>query len=508
MNIVLIHPFITVSNVSPGQTEPLGLAYLAGFIRNDYNVEILDLFALGIDNRVKRGNKYRIGISDEKEIVDIIKQKKPDLVGITSNFTSYAEDALEVAKIVKSNFKNIVLVLGGAHASMDAENILENNVFIDIVVRGEGEVTFKLLLDNIKENKSFESLDGLTYRDKNNAIISNPSRKMIKDINVLPYPARDLLDIEIYKKLSKQTFAFAKNTPLLSIMTSRGCPYNCIFCSTKVVWERLWRPRTPENVVDEIESLIKNYHIREVAIYDDQFIVDKKRVEKICDLIIARKLNITISIPSGVSGWLLDENLLRKMKKAGFYLLSLSIETGNEKTLKFINKKVDLKKILQVIKTCHKLGFWVMSNFIIGFPYETKEDIEETISYAYRCGVDYAVFLIAQPYAGAELYEIYAREGLLHKAGVETQTNSIISANYDSKYFTAQQIQEMRDKAAKEFLLKRFISYLHPIVFFRTIFPKLFLTKGGLRYALKIVITILTNFRTIHYHSRLFSKDK
>ncbi len=378
--------------------------------------------------------------------------------------------------------------MGGAHASMDAEDILKNNPSVDIIVRGEGELTFKLLLNCIAENRSYTSLEGIVFRD-GNIIQTNPKRKMIPDINELPYPARDLLNLEVYKKINSENLLDCKNTPVLTMMTSRGCPFDCVFCSTKVVWERKWRQTSPDRVVNEMKSMIKSYQVKEIAIYDDQFLASKKRVHEICDLIIAKKLDITINVLSGISGWLLDEDLLKKMKKAGFYKLSLSIEVGNEKTLKFIKKPVNLGKMIDIIKICHKLGFWVQSNFIIGFPFETKEDIDETIRYATKCGVDYALFLIAQPYAGAELYEIYSKENMLHKS--TGNTNSIVSANYDTKFFSAKEIQEMRDSATRDFLINKFIFYLHPVHFFKYLFPKIFFMKGGIRYAFKVFFVII-----------------
>ncbi len=492
MKVLLIHPFLTANNLNcPNQTEPLGLAYIAAYIRNDHAVEILDLYALGFNTVTKINSNYRIGLSDVDKIKKIIEQKNPDVIGIACNFTAFADDSFEVSKIIKDNFKNIPVVLGGAHASMDVENILKNNYSIDIVVRGEGEITFKALLDVLKDKGNLDTIDGISFRKPNNEIISNKKRELIKDIDALPFPARDLLDIEAYKTHNETTLPYAKSLPILTMLTSRGCPFECIFCSTKVVWGRLWRPRSVEKIVEEIEYLIKNYNIKEVAIYDDQFIVNKIRIHDLCDLIIKKGLEITISVPSGISGWLLDEELLKKMKKSGFYRFSLSIETGNENTLKFIKKRVNLREMLKVIEIANKLGFWLQSNFIIGFPFETREEIADTINYAINSGVDYAYFIIAQPYAGAEMYELYEKEGLLKKVNISGNTDTIKSANYDTKKLKAQEIQELRDKAHVLFLRKKLLSYAHPINFFKYLFPKLFFMKGGVRYAIKIFFTLL-----------------
>lgn len=492
MKMLLIHPFLTTSNLNcPSQTEPLGLAYLAAYIRNEYEVEILDLYAMGISRTTRIGNSYRFGVCDGDEIARLVADKCPDVIGITCNFTEYANDSLEVARIIKARFPGVLIVLGGAHASMDDENILRNNPAIDVVVRGEGEITLKALLDVLKRNENIKQIDGISFRGGANAIVRNPPRPFISDLDSLPFPARDLLDMNVYKKINEVTFPFAKKLPILTMMSSRGCPFNCIFCSTKVVWGRTWRPRSPESVVAEIEHLVKTYGIKEVAMYDDQFIGKKARVGEICDLLIKNKIKLSISVPSGVSGWLLDEELLVKMKKAGFYRFSLSIETGNAATSKFIKKPVDFNKLKIAIEAGNRLGFWLQSNFIIGFPYETKKEIQETINYADTCGVDYAIFLIAQPYAGAEMHALYAREGLLKRTETQATNSSITSGNYDTMTLTAGEIQNIRDRAQAQFLKKKLLSYARPSNFYKYLFPKLFHMRGGVRYAGKLLRTVL-----------------
>ena len=290
-----------------------------------------------------------------------------------------------------------------------------------------------------------------------------------------------------YLQSNRRTLFFTKQEPVATIMTSRGCPFNCIFCSTKVVWERNWRPRSPEVTVREIEMLIADYGVREVAIQDDQFLADKKRVGRICDLLIEKNLKITLSIPSGTSIWLADEEVLRKMKRAGFYRLCFPIETGNEATLKFIRKPVTLAKARETVALVNRLGFWTQGNFIIGFPYETREQIQETIRYAFHSGLDYVFFCIAKPYAGSDMYEIFFKEGLLEKVA---RGSTIHSANYDTTTMTAVELQEIRDRASRNFLIYKLVSYLNPVNFFRYLVPKL-RSPRGIRYAAKILFRIL-----------------
>ena len=271
-------------------------------------------------------------------------------------------------------------------------------------------------------------------------------------------------------------------------MTSRGCPFNCIFCSTKMMWKRQWRALSAERVIEDIEYMVKNFGVREIIIYDDQFIVDKKRVHRICDLIIEKKLNITLSLPAGTSAWLLDKALLRKMKKAGFYRLCFPIETGNENTIKFIRKNINLNEVLKKIRLANKLGFWTQGNFIIGFPYETREEIEETIRFAYNSGLDYVVFYIAKPYAGSEMYEIYKKEGLLTKVG---PCSDILVSDCDTKTMKASELNKIYSRAVKGYLPYKFVWYLKPYNFYNYLLPK-FRTFQGISYSMKLFYLITT----------------
>jgi hypothetical protein len=214
LKILLIHPFLTAGNLNcPLQTEPLGLAYLAAYIKNEYEVEVLDLFALGINKVTQINDSYRFGVCDEEEIVKLVSAKCSDVIGITCNFTEYANDSLEVARITKHHFPPVPIVLGGAHASMDDENILKDNPAIDIVVRGEGEITFKALLDTLKNNGNLATIDGISYRDESKAVVRNQKRAFIKDLDCHSQLENCWTWMYI-KKLMKRRLAFQR--PFLS----------------------------------------------------------------------------------------------------------------------------------------------------------------------------------------------------------------------------------------------------------------------------------------------------
>ncbi|MFA5779099.1 MAG: radical SAM protein [Elusimicrobiota bacterium] len=500
MKIILIHTYITSDRkeILPTLCEPLGLISLTTYIESQFkskvDIKILDLYAMGFNKVRKRDNgRLSIGISDEKEIIDLIKDENPEIVGIQCNFTGYANDAMEVAKVVKKALPDTVIVVGGAHASHNSENILNKHPYIDYIIRGEGEITFYEFIKAIRDGSSVCNIHGITYRDKDGNVFVTSEREIIKDINVLPIPDRKYLDMKMYAHINRKVFQWARKYPAAVIMASRGCPYNCIFCSTKNMWMRRWRERSPENIIREIEELITNYGVKEICFSDDQFFVEKKWVHEICDIIIEKKYNISLSITSGVSIWLADEHLLRKMKKAGFYHLNFPIESGNLNSIRFIGKPIEPEVVLKTIKFANKLGFWTSANFLIGFPYETKKEIMETINFAYTCGVDFPDFLIATPLPGAEMYNIYKKEGLI-KDETETDGNFFV-AKCNTLHCTAEELMEIRSDAAKGFFKRKLCWYLKPSNFINYLFPKVS-SLDDMRYFMKLLfLSVLGKYK-------------
>ena len=494
MNVLLVQPYATSydpNNPASILNEPLGLLALATYLEhtfgNQVDISILDLYALGHGQYVKKGDKFTSGLSNKDDILRHIKDSQPDVIGVTCNFAAYADDAFEVAQLLKDYFKDVPVVIGGAHATMEAENVLRDHPYIDYVVRGEGELTFSELVSAIKNDEAVESISGLSFRNLQGEIVSNPDRELISDMNMLPIMDRKYVDMEQYKKFNARSLPFTRRTPVAIIMTSRGCPFNCVFCSTKVMWKRRWRPRSPENIVEEIAYLVNEYGIKEIAIEDDQFVLSKKRVHEMCDLILEKNLGISLSIPSGTGIWLVDYELLKKMKKAGFYRLCFPVETGCRKTMEFIGKPVDLTKVPEIIEMAHKLGYWTQGNFIIGFPYETRGEIQQTIRYAYESGLDYVLFFVAQPYAGAELHDILKNEGLLDAVAKSAHTGRSF---YDTTTLTSQELNQIHSRAVKGFWIHKIKFYPKPSNFFKHLLPKL-RSFEDIRYALKILFVLI-----------------
>lgn len=486
MKIIFINPPISGYNIQDlFESEPLGLAYLGAFLEKEgFDVEILDCFAKGIHQVYKTGGLLRRGLTNH-QIKDHLRQMNPDVIGIHSQFTMFFPDASEVAGLVRDLYPQNPIVFGGAHATMDSKSIVETGI-ADVVVRGEGEITVVELLYAFKKGAPIKDILGLTYRDSSGEVCMTPDRPLIEDIDTLPQPAWHKLDMDIYLKYSKVISPFSMNYPVASLITSRGCPYDCIFCSTKNMWKRKWRADSPQKVVDEIEFLVRHYGVKEIIIQDDNFIVNKKRIETICDLLIEKNLGITLHNPAGLTAWTVDYDLLKKMMQAGFYRVLLPVETGNPKTLTFIRKRVNLEKVLETVKMANKLGLWTQANFIIGFPYETKEDILITIRYAFKSGFDFAAFLIAQPFAGAEMYDIFKKEGLLNENSINKRS-IFFKTQFDTKYLKAEEIQQLRDCAAGKYLKKRVIALLNPVYFFNYFWPKIN-SLSKFKYFIRIVL--------------------
>ena len=242
--------------------------------------------------------------------------------------------------------------------------------------------------------------------------------------------------------------------------------------------------RSAQNVADEIEHLKNEYRVREVAFFDDNLTVSKKRMIAICDEIVGRKLDIHWCTPNGIAIWTLDKEVLSKMRESGCYKLTFGIETASPNTQKFIRKEhIDLNKSKELIRYCNEIGIWTHSTFIIGFPYETEADIMKTIDYAVSCGVDMATFFIATPYPGTEMYDIYKKENLLPDVGESDALEwlgAVNKAMCDTKYLKLEQIEMFIALAQRKVYMDRAISFLNPL----RVFPKI-KGKDEIRYFVK-----------------------
>jgi len=445
--VLIINPFGTVYGsgiLKP--TIPLGLLYLVSFLKKrDVKVSFYDALAEDSSRMIIKGSGKRFGAS-QKKIEKVIRSINPDVVGIGTMFTAYFEDSIKLAKIVKNVNKKIVVVFGGSHVSVDPIAVLKESKDVDIAVYGEGEET----LLEICKGKDLNKIDGIAYRNRNK-IIKNKARELIKNLDDIPFPAWEVIDIKKYSLES----SFNMRKPVLPMVTSRGCPGHCLYCSVNSVWQHRWRGRSVENILAEIVLLQKNYGAKEFAFQDDSLSVDKIRFERLCDEIIKRKLNIKWTTPNGIAHWTLDKNLIKKMKQAGCYRITFGIESGDCVLRKWVGKPYSLDQAKDLIKYANNIGMWTLSTNIIGFPYETRKQIEKTLKFSIDSGVDLALFFRLGPRPGTPIYEIFKKEGWLMKDRHLLFSEDVACR---TKYFLGEEIIKWQKVMYRKFLVKRWLN--------------------------------------------------
>ena len=453
MKVLLVNPPITLSHEDYyediGFAPPLGLAYLAGALsKENHEVAIIDCLGMcPMPAEVVQG-EFRCGMPAASITVKV-GEFAPDIVGITCPNTANAGDALDVARLVKEEYSNDVpVIMGGSHASTSPKTVLSSGV-VDWIAVGEGEGILTDYCNAVENGAPLLSIQGLLGIDDDGMLVGNAHRDRIRDLDTIPFPRRDLLPMPEYFKFQEVHREKINNmrSPVTTMITSRGCPENCVFCSSRCTWGRLWVGRSPENVVDEIETLVEDYGIREIDFLDDSISVSRKRLQEICELMISRKIDVKWVTPNGIAIWSLDEEILRLMKKAGCYRLTFGIESGNQDTLRFIRKRYTYEHARGIIKYSNKIGLWTVGTMILGFPYETREQMEDTIEFAIYSGVDLAVFFCATPFPGTDLYDICLKEGI-----EVPDYASVVIGGVRSLHLNAGEIESVRQEANARFI--------------------------------------------------------
>jgi anaerobic magnesium-protoporphyrin IX monomethyl ester cyclase len=467
MKVLLIYPPLTLHKLDvsdPSKSTLVGLGYIAAVLKKKgHEVKILDCLIASHTKQQVDLDFMRSGLLDD-EILSNIKAFNPDVVGVSCMFTSYFKNAHTVASIVKKFNKDILVVFGGAHASTFPGIVMKDRN-VDVVVISEGELTICELLERYKDKRDFNGVKGIVHRVGGEIKREEP-REFIQNLDDIPFPAWELLekDLAIIRDENRKN-KFLMRWPMGHILTSRGCPNDCYFCSVKLTWARKWRARSAKNIVDEIEFLKNEYGYREIHFVDDNSSVSKKRMHEICDELLKRKLHIKLATPTGIAIGTLDREILAKMKKAGFYRLCFGIESGDQTTQAIIRKRVDLKKAQEVIFEANRLGYWTSGTFIIGFPHETKKEIEATIHFAKHSNMDFAIFYLLTPQPGTEAYNILKKEGLInlepymdpysedwYKISI-TYSNGLKTA-----FFSNKELQKILSKAYGEFLIYKLLA--------------------------------------------------
>ena len=410
-----------------GTYPPQGLMYISACLRKKSNHDIKIL-----DCDTDRLNFQQL----EQEIKDY----SPDVVGVTA-YTPMIYDAWQVMKIAKKVNPKIITVMGGHHSDIYPLETI-NLKGIDYILKGEGEYTFPELLDAILGKRNFKDIKGIVYKEEG-IVINTPGYGYIENLDELPLPARDLVDWK------KHQCVLGREKYVTTIMSSRGCPYRCTFCY-KPLDSRSYRMRSAENLIKEIDQCYK-IGIREIFFFDDNFSVSQKRVEEICDEIIKRKLKISWSFRGRVNT--INYPMLKKCKKAGCHRIHFGVETGTDEGLKKIKKDTTTEMIKNAFKLCKKAGITTVANFMIGLPWETKEDMFQTVKFANKIGADYAEFQVLTVLPKTELYEEMVKGGLFNDFWSEFAKNptSNFRLRTCNRNYTRDELFDLLEQCIKKF---------------------------------------------------------
>jgi anaerobic magnesium-protoporphyrin IX monomethyl ester cyclase len=428
LKITLINPPQSTHYPQP----PLGIALIAAILENNgYIVNILD------------ANSPEFTLEEA-----VASARDANVVGFTA-MTPTIGAALKIAKYIKENYPEKVIIFGGPHVTLMPEETLKSAPYVDVIVRGEADETVLDLMRAFENNTKLENVQGISFTDKGK-IIHTAARPIMINIDSLPVPAYHLLSLKSYRPHPPH----GMYRPFAAIVSSRGCPYRCAYCS-KPVFGSKFRAQSAERVVSEMEYLNKQFGAREIAFYDDSFTLDKKRVHEICDKILVKKLKIAWTCETRVN--LVDKELLQHMKQAGCYAIAYGIETAAPEIMKIIQKDITLEQVEKAVQAHREVGLQVVGYFMLGSPGETPETIQQTIDFAKKLKVDFAQFSVTTPFPATELYDIYMRgrkeppkwEDFIY-AGTDNPTTPV----FESDKLTREDLKTWTAKAYRSFYLR------------------------------------------------------
>ena len=391
----------------------LGIGYMAAVLeKNGYDVDVLDASALELTY---------------DEIGEDILKRNPDIVSISA-LTPTIGVALDSADKIKQVKPDTIVVLGGYHPTFEYESVLEEPS-VDVVVRGEGEYTFLDLVRTVENGGDLADVQGLAFHDENNfSLVVTPDRPIIEDLDELPFPAFHLFPMQKYRILNI-------TTNVATIITTRGCPMQCSFCSSAALHGHHLRRRSPENVCDEIEVRLNEQNIDTIAFMDDTFTLNKKFVRDFCAEIKRRNLKFWWGCTSRVDT--LDEELLQLMKDSGCITIFIGVESADQQMLEKMNKNITVSKTEKAFKLARKVGIRTIASCVIGMPEDTKESMKKTIDFVKSLNPNYALYSLATPYPGTRFYN-------------ETFKKNLIQIKDWSKYTLIDPVLETIDCSSKE----------------------------------------------------------
>jgi radical SAM superfamily enzyme YgiQ (UPF0313 family) len=437
MDVLLINP---PWSGSPGYPT-LGLAYIASVLeKNNFSVGILDMV---------------VEPKSDGELEKFLLGAKPTVIGVTA-MTPQANDAFKLTSFIKKIWKDSLIVLGGPHATATPESCLGNS--IDMVCIGEGEYTMLDIARYAREGGSLRDIKGIAFKQDGKAVFAE-QRELIKDLDELPFPARHLLPITKYTFMQKRADTdFKKSTTMI---TSRGCPYGCIYCNKKIFGYK-FRARSAKNVVDEMEHLVEKYKVEAIFFEDDTFTLNKKRVAAICDEILDRKLEIEWTSQARVNT--ITRDLIFKMKKAGARWIEFGVESGSQRVLEILKKKITVQQVRDAFAWSKEAGIKRYAFFMLGIPGETREDIGQTIKLIEEIEPDELQLSILTPYPGTEVWDEFVRKNPIDINKMDWSslviTDGIASM---SEHISLEELKKIREEVIAKFERKKYLNRPHLI---------------------------------------------
>ena len=396
MNVALINP--NTRHKGSYTVYPfLGILSIAAMLReHGHRVAVFDA---DVDN---------LGHAD---LLDRLSQWRPGFVGITMNSLQVCA-SFDLARAIKEQQNELMIGVGGPHASALPEWVLETCSDIDVVVCGEGERTALDLVGELERCDGIQDVAGVCYRDRKGSIVRTAERTFLDDLDALPMPAYDLA-----APLHRYGGAYPSGAmPTMYLMGSRGCPFGCSFCSNPI-WGRRTRFRSPESLLDEIEHLHDAYGVKELFFQDDTFNLRREWFEDICHGLIARGLDrrMILKSPFRADERLVDASLLKLARRAGFWMIFYGIESGNQEILDKIGKGLRLEELERAVRLTREAGIRTYGSFMIGNLGESRETITDTIRFAEKLSLDYWGFAVAIPYPGSSFYRTAKERGILRE---------------------------------------------------------------------------------------------
>ncbi|MCE4618683.1 MAG: B12-binding domain-containing radical SAM protein [Desulfurococcales archaeon] len=409
---------------------PLGLAYIAAVLeREGYRVKILDTPTLKMDLAAW---------------LQKVKSWSPDVIGF-SILTPTAPKAYVAARKIKEEMNDVILIAGGQHPTYMWSETLDNG--FDIIVRGEGEITIRELIKTIDKHgmdpTKLRRVAGIVFRDKHGNIVATRERPLIHNLDELPWPARHLLPMDKYT-------LFGKKIRVAHIMASRGCPYGCIYCTTSYYWGRRIRYRSPEDVAEEIGFLVDKYRIEHVVFTDDELTANRRFVYGLIEEMKKRGLDIGFACGARINH--MDKEFMEFLYNNGCVALYFGVESGTQRILDKIGKMISLDQVRKVFRWKREIGGFATASFILGFPWETIDDMKRTVDLAIDIDPDYAQFTVLTPYPGTPLFDYAMRYGLIEDWNWEHYTT--LRPVMRGFKFTREQVAKMLKYAYRKFFIR------------------------------------------------------